>query len=155
MRFRRGQDVLFTTEELLAGFRLILDEPTARRAVYEWLDTFGFCVAHNCVMEPAGGWEEYGGGADVDPSVAGSIQFLDPAKEFLETAQGAPVVDDLSPLIRAMFVRYSDMHYFLVAMATPSAVARLEAAGIDLSGLPQTPEARDDFLAPIRRMSGL
>lgn len=154
MQFHRGQDWLFTTEELLAGFQLILDAPTARRAVHEWLNTFGFCVSRDRIMEPGGGWEAHGG-EDATPSVAGSIAFSDPAAFFLESLHGAPMADDLAPLIQAVFVRYTHLHYFLVVMASPRALERFKAAGIDLAGLPQTPEERDEFLTPIAQMSGL
>jgi hypothetical protein len=154
VQFHRGQDLLFTTSELLAGVRLVLDEPTARRAVYEWLDLFGYCVTDDWIVEPAGGWQEYGSD-DVCATLYGWSPTHDPAAEFLRSSNGAAIADDLEPLTRAMFVRYSVMHHLLVATASPLAARRFEAAGIELLGLPKTAEAREDLLAPIRRMCGL
>jgi hypothetical protein len=90
VQFHRGQDLLFTTSELLAGVRLVLDEPTARRAVYEWLDLFGYCVTDDWIVEPAGGWQEYGSD-DVCATLYGSSPTHDPAAEFLRSSNGAAI----------------------------------------------------------------
>jgi hypothetical protein len=150
MSFHRGVDFLFTTEELLAGFMLVLDDRNARRAVFEWLETFGFYVSGNRVMEPAGGWSEFGASesaaAEYDPWVSPSS----PANEFLTSHHGQPIADDLPELVRAMFVRYTGMHYELVAIAAPQAISRFRAAGLELPALPKTPESRQAYLATVR-----
>jgi hypothetical protein len=87
-------------------------------------------------------------------AVAGSIHQVDVAAEFERSLRNASIADDLSPLIRAMFIRCSDMHHVLVALAAPTAVERFGAAGVDLPGIPQTAAEREELLGTIRRMIG-
>jgi hypothetical protein len=145
MSFLRGRDCLFSTGELTDAFALVVETPTARRAVFDWLSMFGYAARGSCVIAPAGGWQDYGlpyRKWQIDESVA---------ERYLTGLQGQAVAASLSDSEAAMLIRYTEMHHVLVALASESAARRFVESGIKIETLPVTAEEITRFIGNIRR----
>ncbi len=149
MLFRHGVDSLFSVDDLFNAFRLALDEPTARRLVYEWLDTFGFYVERDQIMEPCGGWEAYGLPGSQRRNIHSDTDDA-PAEMFLRAQPAGSVADIVPQRVRAMFVRYTNLHHTLVLLAHPAIRDRFEAAGLRHANLPESEHEKVKFLADLR-----
>lgn len=149
MTFRHGQDGLFSTDELLAGFMLVLDEITARRAVYAWLDSFGHYVRGTQVLQPCGGWDDYGlpgGYADYEATDANEA----PAETFRSSQPDDRLMHVIPDAVRLLLVRYSELHLILIALASRDAYERFRRAGLVLSWFPSTDEEKSGFFSTVR-----
>ena len=118
----------------------------ARRAMLDWLTSFGDSVKDDQVMQPGSGWPSQTAGLGRNPRY--DLRGASPVELFRSSIGSLPVADRLPQGVRGTLIRFTPTHDCLTAVACADALSRLLWAGVDVG--PALPENRERFLRDVR-----